>query len=86
MICQTRATAFIWQLQSLSVMDVALELKRVIVTNLIRVSYCCIAVTFTLTFLLNSCTQAASWSTLVIKVDLVCVGICILRCLKEELA
>ena len=45
----------------------ALELKCVIVTNLIRVNDCCIAVTFTLTFLLN-CTQAARQSASVIKV------------------
>ena len=39
-----------------------LELKRIVVTNLIRVSYHCIAITFTLIFLLNSYTQAARWS------------------------
>ena len=53
--------------------SMALELKRVIVTNLIRVSCRCIAVTFTLTFLLTSCTQVARWSAFVIKVGVVCV-------------
>ena len=43
-------------------------------------------VTFILTFLLNSCTQATRWSTLVTKVGVVCVGVVVLRCLKEELA
>ena len=50
-----------------------------------NVSYCCIAVTFTLTFLLNRCTQASRQSTSVIKVDIVCVGIHGLTRLKEEL-
>ena len=45
----------------------ALELKCIILTNLIRVSYSIIAVTYTLTFLLNSCTQAARLSASVIK-------------------
>ena len=58
----------------------ALELKCVIETSLIKVSYHCIAVTFTLTFLLNSSTQVTRQSALVIKVDVVCVGVT--RCLK----
>ena len=44
------------------------------------------AVTFTLTILLNSCTQATRWNVSVIKVGVVCMGIRILRPLKEELA
>ena len=63
----------------------ALELKRVMLTILIRVSYHCIAVTFILTFILNSCTQAARRSISVIKMGVVCVGIHVSRCLKEEL-
>ena len=35
---KTSSTAFVWQLQSLSVVGVALELKRVVETNPIRVS------------------------------------------------
>ena len=34
---------FIWQLKSLSVVGVVLELKRVVVTNPTRVSQCCIS-------------------------------------------
>ena len=37
-------------------------------------------------FNIHSCTQAARWSALVIKVGVVFVCVCILRCLKEELA
>ena len=66
--------------QFLSVVGMALELKHTIVTNLMRVSYCCIAVTFTLTFLLSSCMQAARRSTSVIKVGVACEGIHVLRC------
>ena len=55
----------------------ALELECVVVTNLIRVSYWCIAVTFTLAFLLNSCTQDARWSASVIK-----CAVCGLACIK----
>ena len=65
---------------------VALEFKHVIVTNLIRASYHCIAVTFTLTFLLNSCTQAPKWSYSVIKVGVGCMDVRVSRCLKKELA
>ena len=36
--------------------------------------------------LLNHCTQAARWSTLVIKVVVMFVGVCISRCLKQVLA
>ena len=35
--------SFIWQLKSLSVVGVVLELKRVLVTNPTRVSQCCIS-------------------------------------------
>ena len=61
-----------------------LRIKHIIVINLIRVSYCCIAITFTLTFLLNSCTQAARWSASAIKMGVVCMGVCVSRCLKER--
>ena len=43
------------------------------------------AVVFTLTLLLNSCTQATRWSSSVIKVGVVSVGVHISRCLKVEL-
>ena len=48
--------AFIWQLQSLSVVGVALELKHVMVTNLIKVSQHYISCLFTVTVIKNSCT------------------------------
>ena len=44
------------------------------------------AVTFTLAFLLNSCTQTARQNVSVIKVGVVGVGIHVSKCLKEELA
>ena len=71
---------------TLSVMGVALELKHVIETNLIRVSYHCISCYFHLTFLLNGCTQATRWRALVIKVGVVDVYVHVLSHLKEELA
>ena len=58
----------------------ALELKRVVVNNLIRVSYRCIAITFTLTFLF---TQVARQSASVIKVVVVSLCIHILMFLKR---
>ena len=45
-----------------------------------------IAVTFILTFILNSYTQATRQSASVIKVYVMFVGTCIMRCWKEELA
>ena len=55
----------------------------VVVISLTKVNYRCVAIT--LTFLLSSCTQAARWSTSVIKVGVVYIGVHILRCLKQEL-
>ena len=37
---------FIWQLYSVSLVGVALELKAVVETTLIRISYCCISHSF----------------------------------------
>ena len=48
-------------------------------------SYRCIAVTFTLATVLNSCTQAARWKASVIKVVMACVGVLQLKFLKEKL-
>ena len=67
----------------------ALELKHVVETNLIRVSYHCSykpLATFTLTFPLDSCMQTSRQSILVaIKVGVVGVHIRVSRCLKEGL-
>ena len=41
-----RFYSFIWQLSLLSVMHVALELKYIIETNLIRLSYCYVSYYF----------------------------------------
>ena len=41
---------------------------------------------FILTFLSNGCTEASRRSASVMKMGVVGVGICVLRCLKEELA
>ena len=63
----------------------ALELKHFVETNLVRVSYHCIRCYFTLTFLLNSYTQATRRSASVIKVGVEGISVCVLRCLKEDL-
>ena len=67
-------------------MVVALELKCIIETNLIRVNYRCISCYFYLTFLLNSCTQATRRRASVIKLGMVDVDVRISSHLKEKLA
>ena len=55
---------------------------RSIETNLIRLSC---HVLYKLLFL-NSCTQATKQSTSVRKVGMVGIGVCVSKCLKEQLA
>ena len=66
---------------------VTLELKCVVDTNLIRVSYRCISCYFQFKIpfkqlYASSKIECAS----VIKVGVVCIGVHVSRCLKEELA
>ena len=49
--------------------------KCVVETNLIRASYRCVSHYFHINIPLNNCTQATRWSALIIKVDLVCLGV-----------
>ena len=63
---------------------IALELNNVEETNLVRVSHRCIAITFTLTFLLNGCTQTARQSASVTNVG--CSVHRRIEVFKEELA
>ena len=65
-------------------MGVALALIRVIETNPLRVSHCCIRLTVTVNK--NSCTSVIRRSASVIKVGVVYVNVRVLRWLKEELA
>ena len=66
---------------------VTLELKPmvVVVTNLIRVNYCCIAITFALKIVTFTKLQEICRAS-VLKIGVVCMGVCVLRCMKEELA
>ena len=66
-------------------MGVALELKCVIETNLIR-GYRYISCYLHFNIPLDSCTQATRWNASVIKVGVVCVGLHVLRLLKEGLS
>ena len=55
---------------------VALELRRIIETNPIRVSYHYVCKQLlSLNVPLNSCTQATGWSSSVIKVGVIYVGV-----------
>ena len=68
-------------------MGVALELKHVVETNLIRVSYHCISYYLHFNIPFNWLyTQAKRQRASVIKVGVDGMGVLISKCLKEELA
>ena len=67
-------------------MGMALVLVRVVDTNPIRVSWCCIRCQFTVTAIKSSCTRVTRRSSSVIRVGVVYVNIHVSRHLKEELA
>ena len=62
-----------------------IELKRIVKTNLIRVSYRCMYKPLLIHFKIPF-KQVTRPNALIIKVDVVCVGLHILRRLIEELS
>ena len=66
-------------------MGQVLALVRVMDTNPIKVSYCCIRHPFTITVIKISCTQVIRQSASVIRVGVAYMNICVSRHLKEKL-
>ena len=80
------STASIRQLQSLSVVVMALELKLIMETNPIKVSQCCISRQFPVAVIKSNCTLVTRRSASVVKVDVAYMNAHVSRHLKEELA